>query len=172
MEQSLCNDPNRAKSEGVGIIDNVEWNGRNDLSVLTIWQWAVDGELVMDKMEGVSWSGFNVLDSSETDRKCTVKIYHCGPIGIGHRHQLGIRPPPWSPRIVGIAENSQPPSCWASAWTVNTLSDGVEAMLNVIGYRYRQKTNQVQIERRFSVVVLQSRVVCDSIFSIEPRKCR
>ena len=123
-------------------------------------------------MEGVSWSGFNVLDSSETDRKCTVKIYHCGPIGIGHRHQLGIRPRPWSPRIVGIAENSQSPSCWASAWTGNTLSDGVETMLDVNGYKYRQKTNQVQIERRFSVVVLQSRVVCDRIISVEPWKCR
>ena len=116
--------------------------------------------------------GFSVFDPPETDRKSTVKIYHCGPIGIGHRHQGRRRPRPWSSRIVGIAENSQSPSCWASAWTVNTLSDGVEAMLNVIGYRYRQKTNQVQIERRFSVVVFQSRVVCDRIFSVEPWKCR
>ena len=89
--------------------------------------------MVMDQMEGVSWNGFNAFDPPETDWKCTVKIYHCGPIGIGSRHRGSRRQRPWSPRIVGVAENSQSPSCCSSIWTGNTLSHDVGAMLNVIG---------------------------------------
>ena len=89
--------------------------------------------MVMDKMESVSWSGFNAFDPPETDRKSTVKIYHCGPIGIGSRHRDSGRPRPWSPRIVGVAENSQSPPCPSGIWTGNTLPHDVESMLNVIG---------------------------------------